>query len=965
MNTGIKSVGRTQEGGLAHSRDLSELVDSLPTGTIAIDSEGTVILCNQAAASLLQFQKESVLGKSLFNVLRTEQDTLAKLLRQSLAGDPLQSVLLPIQNKEGVTRQILFSTSWWHGADGAHQGMLLNLTEATGEPIGMAQDMTKFQRVENDLRDINEKLQAIVHSSPAAIVALDLAGNITMWNPEAEKIFGWTEEEVLGKPLPYIPVERQQEFLSIWNHVARGVEFHQVEVRRQRKDGSPIDASISVRPLRGADNRIVGVMSVIADITERKRAELERQAILDINAGINRTSNLDELFHHIHTSLRKVVYAENCFIALYDKKTDRFEFPYWADQFDPPPDPVVVGRSRTAYVFRTGQPILMTNEIFHALKDRGEIEQVGTPCPIWVGVPLKTPEETIGVLVLQHYEDPKAYTPEDVEFLVSVGNEIAIVIERKRKEEEILFQKTRFQSLFDNSPVGVVMLDAQDRIIRINQAFELIFGYSIEEIQGRIINDLVVPPNLRPEADHLSANTQTGMPVETETTRIRKDGSPIHVHVFGVPFMSQGRQSGIFAMYVDVSKSKNLEDQLRQAQKMEAIGRLAGGIAHDFNNLLTSILGYGQLAMGRLDEKDPLKNHVQEIIKAGERAAGLTNQLLAFSRKQVLEPVILNLNSVVADMDKMLRRLIGEDVELITHLDSQIGSVRADPGQMSQVIMNLAVNSRDAMPQGGKLIIETSSTDLDEAYVKQRPGMTAGPYIMLAVTDTGCGMDPETLSQMFEPFFTTKEAGKGTGLGLSTVYGIVKQSNGHIWAYSELGRGSCIKIYLPRVETVAAQTTPSEDVVPKGTGTILVVEDEDAVRNMIHNTLQVNGYMLLEAPSGMEALELSQKYKGKIDLLLTDVVMPQMSGMQLAEQLSASRPEMKVVFMSGYTEDGIIQMAEMKANLHFLQKPFSLNRLLSKIQGALHGAPARQSTTESDTQGGIRRFGSLTKRGGE
>jgi two-component system cell cycle sensor histidine kinase/response regulator CckA len=890
MNMDSKSVGPAHGGGRIHSRMLYELVDSSPTGTIAIDSDGKVILCTHAAAYLLQLQEEKVLGKSLFNVLREEHDTLAKMLQQSMAGEPLHQVLLPMQNKEGVPIQALFSTSGCRGVDGIDHGMVLNLTEVTGQPLfqgdcsdregvsdtlvdqtsylifttdlagrftsinpamreatgytldeglqmtlaqmvgpesseallsesaqppigngrttfslemknkawrripvevnawticrngkavgfqGIARDMTKYKRVENALRDINEKFQAIVHSSPMAIIALDLAGNVTMWNREAEEIYGWTEEEVLGKPLPYIPVEQQQEFLSMWNQAAQGVEFHQVECRRQRKDGSPIDTSVSVRPLREADGRIVGVMSVIADVTEQKR-----------------------------------------------------------------------------------------------------------------------------------------------------------------EEEEILFQKTRFQSLFENSPVGIVILDAQDRIIGINHAFELIFGYSIDEIQGRVINDVIVPPELLPEAEQLSKNTQTGMTVDKESIRIRKDGGRVHVHVFGVPFTSQGKQLGIFGMYADVSKSRSLEDQLRQAQKMEAVGRLAGGIAHDFNNLLTSILGYGQLTLGQLDEKDPLRNHVQEIIKAGERATLLTNQLLAFSRKQVLQPVILNLNSIVADMDKMLRRLIGEDIELITHLDPHIGTVRADPGQMKQVLLNLAVNSRDAMPQGGKLIIETTSVDLDEAYVKQHAGMTAGPHIMLAVTDTGCGMDHETLSHMFEPFFTTKKEGKGTGLGLSTVYGIVKQSNGCIWAYSEPGKGSCLKIYLPRVETEATEITLSQESAPKGTGTILVVEDEDGVRNMIHSTLQMNGYKLLEAASGMEGLELSRKHKGKIDLLLTDVVMPQMNGTQLAEQLSASRPEMRIIFMSGYTEDGVIQLEEMEANMNFLQKPFSLNRLLSKVQEVLHG----------------------------
>jgi len=379
------------------------------------------------------------------------------------------------------------------------------------------------------------------------------------------------------------------------------------------------------------------------------------------------------------------------------------------------------------------------------------------------------------------------------------------------------------------------------------------------------------------------------------------------------------------------------EEQLRQSQKMEAIGRLAGGISHDFNNLLTAIIGYSEFLLFRLDQEDPLRKYAEEIKKAGERASSLTRQLLAFSRKQVLQPEVLDLNIIVADLDNMLRRLIGEDIELVTLLEPDLGAVKVDPGQMEQVIMNLAVNARDAMPYGGKLIIETANVDLDELYARQHSPIRPGHYVMLAVSDNGCGMDKETLSHIFEPFFTTKEQGKGTGLGLSTVYGIVKQSEGFIWVYSEPGTGTTFKIYLPQVQGAERwpKTSPLTTRMQRGSETILLVEDEEVVRELVGKLLPVNGFTVLAARNGSEALAICQQHKGPIHLLLTDVVMPQMSGRQLAAHLSKLHPEMKVLYMSGYTDDAIIRHGVLEPGLAFIQKPFTIDTMIQKVREVL------------------------------
>ncbi len=379
------------------------------------------------------------------------------------------------------------------------------------------------------------------------------------------------------------------------------------------------------------------------------------------------------------------------------------------------------------------------------------------------------------------------------------------------------------------------------------------------------------------------------------------------------------------------------QDQLRQAQKMEAVGRLAGGVAHDFNNLLTAITGYSDLLMSDLAEGDPMRGDLEQVKHAADRAASLTRQLLAFSRRQVLQPRVLDLNAVVGSVDKMLRRLIGEDIDLLTVPAPALGWVKADPGQLEQILMNLAVNARDAMPQGGKLTIETANVELDGAYVRQHAAVQPGPYVMLAVSDTGCGMDAETRSHLFEPFFTTKEVGKGTGLGLATVYGIVTQSGGTVSVYSEPGRGTTFKLYLPRVEDAAGRPVPAGLPAPpvKGSETILVVEDEKAVRSLACEVLKRNGYTVLEARHGDEALAVSDRHEGRIALMLTDMVMPGKRGPDVARQLAAVRPDMKVLYMSGYADSGIVHQGVLDAGTAFLAKPFTPTALARKVREVL------------------------------
>jgi two-component system, cell cycle sensor histidine kinase and response regulator CckA len=416
---------------------------------------------------------------------------------------------------------------------------------------------------------------------------------------------------------------------------------------------------------------------------------------------------------------------------------------------------------------------------------------------------------------------------------------------------------------------------------------------------------------------------------------LRKDGSTFPLDLAVTEFQLD-EQRYFVGIVRDISDKKKLEAQLHQSQKMEAFGQLAGGVAHDFNNLLTVISGYSEVLRSKLPADDPKTKMVDQIHRAGERAASLTRQLLAFSRQQVLEPKVLDVNVIVTDLEKMLRRLIGEDVQFTTVLGPDVSPVKVDAGQIEQVIMNLAVNARDAMPQGGKLTIETSNIELDESYTKAHPDARTGRFALLAISDTGYGITPEVRARIFEPFFTTKSVGQGTGLGLAVVHGIIKQSGGNIDVYSEVGVGTTFRIYLPAVQQQAAALPGVAPTAPsRGSETILLVEDEESVRDLATFVLRECGYTVMTAPEGLAALQLMATCREKIDLLVTDVVMPQMGGRKLAETLLAEHPELKVLFMSGYTDDAVVRHGVLQANANFLQKPFTPNSLTDKVRAVL------------------------------
>jgi len=779
--------------------------------------------------------------------------------------------------------------------------------------------------------------RALLSASRELLAIVSPAGEFLFVNENFSRVLGYGGQELVGKSLLSLHASSdafrvQQKFAS----VIAGKNNDSLTWRSSlRALSGQLRCFDAVATNRLADPDVQGIVISYQDVTEIQRMEAQRLVLSNIVHALNQTSNLDELLFRIHDALKKVVYAENFFVALHDPQTEMFHFPFFVDQFDPPPPPQKVSSTCMAYVFRTGNACSIPQSEFDRLAAAGEVELVGSASPAWLGVPLKTPSATIGVMVVQHYQDENAYDQCDLQFLDSVGGHIALAIERVRAEEALRKSESMFRLLFSHTPLPMWVSDIETmRFLQVNEAATKQYGFSEAEFRRLTYRDIRPDGNEPSFLKQVQEWKQDGLH-HGHWRHKRKDGKSFAVDVVSHKLEYAGRAVRLVVAQ-DVSERQLLEQQLRQAQKMEAIGRLAGGVAHDFNNLLMVIKGHTELLLDVLPVADHVTRKVEQIERSADRATALTRQLLAFSRMQVLQPRPMNLNFVVDEMGKLLPRLIGEDIELVVRAASDLGTIRADASQMEQIIMNLAVNARDAMRNGGKLIIETQNIELDHYYREAHPIVQPGRYVLLCVSDTGTGMDAETQAHIFEPFFTTKEQGKGTGLGLATVYGVVKQSGGFIWVYSEPSKGTTFKIYLPRVDEAAAVATRSSapDQVLRGTETVLLTEDEQDVREVAREFLESAGYQVLQAPSGEAALRLAADYVGSIDLLVTDMVMPGLSGQELARRMRGSRKDLRVLYMSGYSEHAAEEAAKSEGSA-VLAKPFSRSALLRTAREVL------------------------------
>jgi len=771
------------------------------------------------------------------------------------------------------------------------------------------------KQMEEALRRSEEKYRTIIENMQEGYYELDLAGRFTFVNDALCKHLGYTKEELVGtRARQYQDETTTKKMHQIFTELYRtGEPVKALESEYIRKDGTKGTYELSVSLLRDAQGKPIGFRGVSRDITERKqteealrRSEEKYRTILknmeegyyEVDLAGNFTFVNDVISRHLGYTKEELIGMSYRKYA--SEETSKELYQHFSE------------------LYRTGQPI-KPFAVEYIRRDRTKLIS------------------EISVSLIRDLEGkPIGFR--------GISRDIT---ERKQAEETLRRSEERYRTIIENLQDGYFENDLAGNLTFVNDIICRNLRYTREELIGMNYRQYTDEEDRKKVLQLYGELYRTGQPVKSlEVKHVRKDGAKLFAEISSSLIRdSEGKPIGFRGISHNITERKqaeeeklSLQEQLRQAQKMEAVGQLAGGVAHDFNNLLTVIKGYSQLSLFDLKEDNPLWGNIQEIEKASQRATDLTRQLLAFSRRQILDLKVVDLNVLLEDLEKMLRRIIGEDITLATLLSEGLGKVKVDPGQIEQVILNLAVNARDAMPSGGKLTIETANVELDEEYAHAHVNVAPGRYVRLSVSDTGVGMTPEVKEKVFEPFFTTKEKGKGTGLGLSMVYGIVKQSNGNIWLYSEPGRGTTFRIYFPRAEEEADGLHKEEvtDVFPRGSETILLVEDDELVRNLATRLLEQQGYRVLKATNGQEALRVAKEHVGEtIHLLLSDIVMPQMGGKELSDWLKISRPNVKVLYTSGYADDAIVHHGVLDPGTHFLQKPFSLKTLSHKVREVL------------------------------
>lgn len=875
---------------------------AMPNGDagLVLDPAGGAILdVDLFLTALLGYAREELLGKTLwaagpFRDASWRRISLSCLQEQ----ESLSYQDLPLETKDGRTIRVALSGSQrLLDGDGGRQRVICCT-------------FRKIQPAEDPPIPASESYQLACRAARVAVWDWDAQKRRLVWDEQMYELCGVRKDSSASAFRVWLnglhPDDRARAREEV-RAALNGESRYESEFRIVRPDGTIRDLRSRGAALRDEDGRPLRMVGVTFDVTEQKRAEIAHCAarqyaedlIENVNAmvvvldALGRVRGFNKAAERITGYTRHEIEGSHWFETLVPKK----RYPQVWEAFD-----------RLA----AGElPSDFENPI---LTKAGAERHI-----VWQNSVVREQDKIAGV--------------------VSCGIDVT---ERKRAEEALAQERTLLNYLMTTIPDNIYFKDRQSRFIRVNEALAQRFGLSDPgEAIGKTDADFFREEHARQAyADEQRVMTNGQPLLGLEERETWPDGHITWASTSKVPIRDAGGQVvGLVGVSRDITERKTLEARFRQTQKMEAVGRLAGGVAHDFNNQLGVVIGCCEAVMKRLDEKNPLRAKQAEILKAAHRAADLVQQLLAFSRRQVLQPEALDLNDVVAASQTMLRGLIGENVELTTLLEPELGNVWADPRQVSQIIMNLGVNARDAMPAGGRLLIETSNVELDEAYVTRHPGARPGRYVMLALSDTGSGMNREVQAHLFEPFFTTKAPGKGTGLGLATVYGIVKQSDGYVSAYSELGVGSTFKIYLPRINAPAPATSVhgEEQIAPPagGTETVLLVEDEPSLRNAVRDSLEDNGYVVLAAGDGAAALQVADEHAGPIHLMVTDVIMPGMTGREAAGELLRFRPEMKVLYVSGYTQEAIVRHGDFGPGTVFLSKPFTSEALLRKCRELL------------------------------
>ena len=791
---------------------------------------------------------------------------------------------------------------------------------ATGKMKGVIEyvrDITERKHMEEALRQSEERYRTIIENIQDGYFEADLAGNFTFVNDAECLSLGYSRDELIGmNNRQFTDKEYAKKLFQAFNKLYKtGVPIKGLDYEIIRRDGTKGFTEISASLIRDSEGKTIGFRGITRDITERKRAE---------EALRRSEEKYRTILKNIEDGYYEVDLAGN-FTFLNDSMCRIWGYPIEE----------LMGMNNRQY---TDQET--TKKVYQTYN---RVYRTGEPGRVFDYEIIRKDKTKKYVEVSISLQKDSSGKP------IGFSGIIRDITEHKKAEEALRQSEEKYRNILESIQDGYFESDLAGNLTFVNDVVCRNLGYTREESIGMNYRQYTDEGNAKKLYQLYSELYRTGQPIKPfEAGYVRKDGGKLAAEISvslirdskGKPIGFRGISRGITERKKAEEEKLSLQEQLRQSQKMEAIGQLAGGVAHDFNNLLTVIKGYSQISLLDLKENDPLRSNIQEIEKATQRGTDLTRQLLAFSRRQILDSKVVDLNALLKDLEKMLRRIIGEDIELVALLAEDLGRVKIDPSQIEQVIFNLAVNARDAMPSGGKLTIETANVELDDVYAHAHVGVNPGRYVSLSVSDTGVGMTQEVKGKVFEPFFTTKAKGKGTGLGLSMVYGIVKQSDGNIWVYSEPGHGTTFKISLPRIEEALDALNGRDEtrLIPRGNETVLLVEDDELVRDLAIRLLQQQGYRMLAAVDGEEALRVVQEHDGeKIHLLLADIVMPQMGGKELAEKLKILRPDVKVLYMSGYADDAIVHHGVLDSGTHFLQKPFSLKTLSNKVRKVLDG----------------------------
>ncbi|MDE3136524.1 MAG: PAS domain S-box protein [Acidobacteriota bacterium] len=798
----------------------------------------------------------------------------------------------------------------------------------------------------------SDRFRALVESAPDAVIIVDAEGKISLINRQTEKLFGYSREELLGQPVEMlVPAAHRAEHVNHRTAYAKHPQARPMgaglELFGLRKDGTEFPVEISLSALNTGEG--IEIISTIRDITRQNRMKEElREASRELERRVEERAG----------ELARTVRALEAEIAIRGEAQEALE-----RERDRAKSYLDIAEVILLVLDRAGR-VVMINRKGHRLLGYSESELMGQD---WfeMCLPARTRAKARQIYtkilagdLVEALENP-VLTSNGEERLVAwynslvrdrIGNILGTlssgedITDRRRSEEAV----RKLALIVESSEEAIIGKTLDGIILSWNSGAERLYGYTAEEAIGRHVT-MLSSPDHPDEIEHIMESIRQGERVgRIETVRRGKGGKRVEISLSVFPVLNAGgKPASVATIARDISERKRMEQQLRQSHKMEAIGRLAGGIAHDFNNLLGVVLGDCELLLN--DSVTPVQREkLIEIQEAGGRAASLTRQLLAFSRQQVLDTQILNLNTVLAGFESMLRRLAGDQIVLHMLFAPSVAPVRADPNQLLQVLLNMVVNARDAMPNGGTIRIETASSTLDEAYVSGHPSMRSGPYVMISVADNGPGMDAETLSHLFEPFFTTKTSGQGTGMGLATAYALIQQVNGSIWAYSEPGHGTLFKIFLPSAEADAvapeAEAAPAQaesaDELPRGKETVLLVEDSGLLRRVTAEFLKRVGYTVIDAADGPEALDVVSNHRGKIDLLLTDLAMPGMNGKELAQKLVGRLPKLKVLYTSGYAGSILQERDYPGLSAAFLEKPFTWQSLAQKVRAVLdHDSP--------------------------